>query len=202
MRSVLTYAKLKSEFREMGEEQFSRPYQASRSLRLRAIKALADHKNDNGWPLGILKALNEELSEALADWSAGGYEDVRKDQEANNVLPGSTADKLERNFDDLPLWKEHATHYSKVSTLYERLKNGGGFELRAFMSCCAPGYTPAEVAHPRSTLLFTKLKSARLVGALSTTSLEHEVMLPAGSRFEVVSVDEITRLIKLKELDP
>ena len=195
----LTYELLLSEYRLMGEEDFGQRYSSPKSLRDKVILLLADRENHGDVPLGLLRGINPELSDALRAWSAGDYEKIRKAQESNSVVAGSMADKLQRNFEDLPLWKKEATHYSKVSFLYKLLKDGGEFTLKASMSCSAPGFRPAEVSVANSTLVFKNLRTARLVGALTTTMLEHEVMLPAGATFTVVDVDHAKRLITLEE---
>lgn len=197
---LLTYELLMSEYDHLGEEEFGRRYSSPKSLREKMILLLADRKNHGEVPLDLLRGINPELSDALRAWSAGEYEKIRKTQESNSVVAGSMADKLQRNFKDLPLWQKVATHYSKVSVLYKLLKNGGEFTLKASMSCSAPGFRPAEVSVANSTLVFRKLKTARLVGALTTTMLEHEVMLPANAKFLVVDVTHAGQLSTLEEI--
>lgn len=194
---MATYAQLKREFKESAET-FRQTYQNEPELSA-AIAVLARHKNDDGWPLGMLAALKPELARALEHWSAGDYEDIRHAQEHDAVEPGSDAHNLEANFDLLPLWRGRAIHVSKDPLWFHRLR-GGRLVLKSFMGCCAPGHTFAYVSNPAATLLFSRLITARLVGALTTETLEREILLPPAATFRVHAIDAVAKTIKLTEI--
>lgn len=169
------------------------------NARLQAIRVLAHTKHDNGWPLGMLHVLAPELAPALEEWTAGGYEAIRLAQDEDRVRPGSPADMLLKHFPDLPLWRGTATHVSKSADLFDRIRNERGLTLTSFMGCCAPLHTFAHVSNPKATLRFTKLRTARLVGGLSTEGLEREVLLPAGARFILTKWNMAGRVLTLHE---
>ena len=196
---ALTYEKIKSAYDFWGHEGFRRLYPYLFGSKKKIIRLLADRENDGEYPLAILREINEDLSEALTAWTSGHYEKIRCSQESGDVGSGSLAYKLQSNLNDLPSWKKRATHYSNESLLYDQLYDRREFTLLSCMSCSAPGFKPAEVSMPMSTLVFRELKSARLVGALSTTNCEHEVILPANSNFKVIRVDRSNREIFLEE---
>jgi hypothetical protein len=193
----MRYELLKREF-QRDAMAFARTY-SGEDLRLQAIATLARAKNDNGWPLGILEVLLPELAGALADWTAGGYESIRRAQEAGRVATGSAADLLQKNFAALPRWRGTAVHLSKSLDFFDQLRNERELTLRSFMCCSAPPYKTVIDGPDVVTLRFTKLLTARLVGALSTENLEREVLLPTGARFAVVGAD-IGRVLILHEV--
>jgi hypothetical protein len=196
----MRYELLKREFRASAEA-FAKKY-SSRSLRLQVIATLARAKNDGGWPLEILEVLMPELARGLRSWTGRGYQSIRGAQELGYFAPGSATDLLQRNLSELPLWRGKAAHLSKSLGFFDRVRNDRTLALRSFMSCSAPPYTTAYVDGPDViTLRFTKLLTARLVGALSTENLEREVLLPAGSRFSVVRADK-GRVLILHEMQP
>jgi hypothetical protein len=165
------------------------------------ISKIAKANNDNGWPLGMLEALHPKLGKALCFWSAGGYEEIRQAQESGAVKPISYAAHMEAYFPLLPRWRNTARHFSKDPKWLD-LATGELLELKSFMSCCSPGFIYAYANPPRATLNFAKLKSARLLGALSKENLEGEVLLPRGAVFRVVSVNIVSRIVLLEEECP
>lgn len=183
----------------MRPEQFASRHSSDESRR-EVIRVLAFAQNDNGWPLGILQAIAPDLAHALTQWTGKYCGDIRREQESGSVVPGSAADILQRNFADLPLWEDQATHVSKSSAHFDQHQLGDELRLRSFMGCCAPGFTFAYVAQPRSTLKFAELKSARLIGALTTENFEREVVLPPGAKFQVIARDIVSRTITLREI--
>lgn len=166
----------------------------------KVITTIAKAKNDNGWPLGMLGALQPQLAKALEYWSAGGYESIRREQESDAVSPGNHASHLEAYFSLLPLWKGEAQHFSKDRGWFNRLACGT-LELKSYMGCCSPGHSFAYADPPSAVLKFTKLKTARLVGALTTENLEGEILLPKRAIFHVVSVDKSSKTICLEEME-
>jgi hypothetical protein len=191
------YTQLKREYQK-SQELFRQSYQNEPELSA-AIAVLARHKNDDGWPLGMLTALKPELARALEHWSAEGYEDIRHAQENEAVVLGSDAHNLQANFHLLPLWRGRAIHVSKDPLWFHRLRDER-LTLKSFMSCCAPGHTFAYVSNPAATLVFTRVITGRLVGALTTENLEREILLPRGALFRVRALDLSTRTIKLTEI--
>lgn len=192
-----TYKALKREFQQ-NESAFARKY-SDHAARADAIRLIARAKNDNCWPLGMLRVLAPELAFALKHWTASGYETIRNAQEGGRVVAGSPADKLLKNFPELPLWRGRATHVSKSPELFDRIRNDRKLTLGTFMGCCAPSHTFAYVSRPSAMLRFTKLRSARLVGALSEENLEREVLLPPGANFALVDWDMGKRILTLHE---
>lgn len=195
--SSLTYAEIKACFKD-SEADFRKRFTSDKGLMESVISIIANSPNDNGWPLAMLGTLQPKLANALKDWSAGGYEEIRHAQESDNVIVGTTAHDMETHFSLLPLWYGEATHVSKDPRWFNRLECGT-LELTSFMSCCAPGYTFAYVSKPATVLKFLSLKTARLVGALTTENLEHEVLIPKGTTFRVVSAHKATNTICLSE---
>ncbi len=194
---MTTYRALKREFQQ-DKRAFTSKYSDDSAL-LAAIRVLAGGRNDNGWPLGMLSVLAPDLAMALDQWTAGGYEEIRNAQEEGRVKAGSPADQLIKNFSKLPLWGGRATHVSKSPELFDRIRNEGKITLSSFMGCCAPPHTFAYVSKPSATLRFTKLSSARLVGALTHENLEREVLLPPGASFDLVDWDMGNRNLTLHE---
>jgi hypothetical protein len=194
----MRYELLKREFQK-DDKAFAQNYSREAS-RHQAIATLARAKNDNGWPLGMLKVLVPELASALENWTAGGYELIRRAQEAGHVASGSAADLLQKHFAALPRYRGRAVHLSTSLDFFDQLRNTRELTLHSFMSCSAPPYKTAIHGLDVSTLRFTKLLTARLVGALSTENLEREVLLPPGARFAVVRADT-SRVLILHELE-
>jgi len=195
--SSLTYAEIKACF-EMSEDAFRKRFAGDKCLMESVIATIANSPNDNGWPLAMLGALKPQFASALKHWSAGGYEEIRHAQESDNVMVGTSAHNMETHFPLLPHWRGEATHVSNDSGWFSRLECGT-LELRSFMGCCAPGYTFAYVSEPTAVLKFSSLQTARLIGALTTENLEHEVLLPKGATFRVVSVHKEIKTICLSE---
>lgn len=193
----LTYQNLKAQF-DFDQESFRVKYTETEEARKRVISVLAHAGNDNGWPLAMLAVLEPRLSRGLAAWTAGGYEDIRKAQESGSAVDGSSADCLNQTISLLPYWSGSATHVSKDARWFDRVSNGL-LELKSMMGCCAPGFTFAYVSCPRAILSFTQLKSARLIGALTTENCEREVVLLPGTRLRVVSVERSMNKIHLIE---
>lgn len=196
---ALTYEKIKRAYYFWKNDKFSRLHPRIFGSKKNIICLLAKEEKDGDHCSIILGAVNKDLSEALEAWTGDQYLEIRSAQERNDVAAGSMADKLQSNLQYLPLWKNRATHYSDDDALYKRLKDGGDFTLRACMSCSGLDYKPPEFPRPISTLVFKNLKSARLIGGLSETYDEYEVILPANSKFKVVEVDHTSRTIYLEE---
>lgn len=193
----LTYNALKREFQN-SKISFKHSYGCDDSIGKAVISVLAHAKYDNGWPLEMLHELSPNLADALKDWSANGYEKIRTAQEADNTASLNHAIFLESEFFLLPIWHGTVRHYSKDLSWYNRLK-AGQLQLQSFMGCCSNGHTFAYALNYAVILEFTNLKSARLVGALTTENCEGEVLLPKGSIFRVVSVDHNSSTIYLEE---
>ncbi len=196
---VTAYAQLKACFMQ-SQEEFHKTFTKNESLMKLVIATIAKAKNDNGWPLEMLAALQPKLAKALESWSAGGYEDIRRVQEDNAGGAGIHACYLETYFSLLPEWKGEAQHFSKDRGWYKRLACGT-LELKSYMGCCSPGHSFAYADPPSAVLKFIKLKTARLVGALTTENLEGEILLPKGAIFRVVSVDKSSKTIYLEEME-
>lgn len=194
-----TYTQLKACFTKSPEE-FHKAFTNNESLMKSAIATIANAKNDNGWPLGMLDVFQPQLASALTYWSAGGYEDIRHAQENNAVGIGTHACHLETYFSLLPRWGGVAQHISNDYGWFNRLACGT-LKLKSFMSCSSPGHSIATVDKPEAVLKFTMLKTARLVGALTTEVLEGEILLPKGAIFRVVSVDKSSKTICLEEME-
>lgn len=197
---VTTYEQLKACFTQSSKE-FHRAFTKNENLMKSAIATIANAKNDNGWPLAMLNALQPQLAKALGHWSAGGYDDIRREQEAGTVISGTHASHLETYFSLLPRWNGEAQHFSKDHGWFNQLACGT-LKLKSFMACCSPGHSFAYANPPAVILKFTLLKSARLVGALTTENLEGEVLLPKEAIFRVISVDKVSQAVCLKEMEP
>ncbi len=197
---LLSYKLLLSEHNHVGEAEFGRRYSSPKSLREKVILLLADREDHGEVPLNLPRCINPELSDALLAWSTGDYVKIRKTQDCNSVVAGAMAEKLQRNFEDLPLSEKVATPYYKVSVLYKLRKNDHEFDLKDSMRCSAPEFRPAEVSNANSILVFRKLNTARLMGPQTTTMREHEVMLPANAKFLVVDVTHAEQPITLEEI--
>lgn len=195
--SSQTYDELKACF-EKSEQAFRNRFANDIRLMKSVIATIAKSQNNNGWPLAMLGALQPQLASALEHWSAGGYEDIRCAQESGDVKIGTHAHNMEIHFSLLPLWHGEAIHVSKDPEWFSRLECGT-LELKSFMGCCAPGHTFAYVSAPAAILKFSSLKTARLVGALTTENLEGEVLLPKGAMFRVVSVHKASNTICFAE---
>ena len=195
--SILTYDRLKSQFDE-SKSDFSARY-CGTALENEAITILARAKYDTAWPLAMLSLIRPQLAEALSFWTARGSTAVRNAQMNGNYDVCPQALSLEREISHLPLWKSSAIHYTKSRALLDKLKLHSIHKLESFMSCCPPGSSFAYVHDPVAVLVFTKLKSARLIGALTEEPHEREVLLPRGASFIVVN-DENPHDINLEEL--
>lgn len=195
---MLTYKKLKKCF-EKSERVFRERFTKDANIMRLVIETIAKEKNDNGWPLGMLNVLVPELAEALKSWTAGGYEGIRREQEISRIKPGSNAHRLETYFPLLPKWDNEAYHFSKDNTWFCRFKQVPRLELKSFMGCCSPGHSFAYVSNPAVVLKFSALKTARLVGALTTENCEGEVLLPRGATFRVASIEQFSNTIFLEE---
>ena len=189
-----TYKRLKKLFRRDKAEFVSLIEEVGRE---EMIAVLASAEFDGEWPLGLLKAFDPQLARGLTCWTAGGYEEIRKAQETGKIKAGTAAFDLAESFHRLPIWHGPITHASKDKSWFTRLPAGETLVLKSFMGCCAKGHSFGYATTPAATLSFTKLKSARLVGALSKENMEREVLLPDGARFSVVSVDLSSRFIHL-----
>ena len=185
-----TYKALKREFQQ-NESAFARKY-SDHAARVDAIRLIARAKNDNGWPLGMLRVLVPELAFALKHWTAGGYETIRNAQEGGCVIAGSPADKLLKNFPELPLWRGRATHVSKSPELFDMIRNERKLTLGSFMGCCAPLHTFAYVSRPNATLRFTKLATGYLVAVIESICIR-EMQQHVDAAAEVV-VDRTIRI--------
>lgn len=195
---ILSYDQLKSRFIQ-SERTFRNAFTKDEYLMKSVIAIIANTKNDNGWPLAMLDSLQPQLAEALRHWSAGGYEDIRRAQETDTVRFGTHANNLETHFSLLPPWHGDAQHFSKDPGWFDKVACGT-LELKSFMGCCSPGHIFAYATRPAAVLRFTALKTARLVGALTTENMEGEVLLPKGAIFRVVSEDKFTNIISLEEM--
>lgn len=194
----MRYEILKREF-QADADAFREKYGGG-EIRLRVIATLAFASNDGGWPLGMLEVIAPGLARSLQHWTAGGYASIRRAQELGHVVQGSPADILQTSIEDLPAWRGRAVHLSKSLDLFDRVRNDRELKLRSFMSCSAPPFTTAYVAGREVvTLKFTKLRTARLIGALSTENLEREVLLPPRARFALARA-EAGRVLILHEM--
>jgi hypothetical protein len=106
---------------------------------------------------------------------------------------------LEQHLKYLPRWRGIARHYSKSARWFEVLAKGH-LQLESFMGCCKPSYTFAYALDYAAVLIFTELRSARLVGALTLENCEGEVILPRGATFKVISADRASREVVLAEV--
>lgn len=193
----ISYEELKTRF-QRSKEAFKSEFTSNRRLIKSVIRTIAKSPNDGDFPLGMLEVLEPQLARALASWTSGGYEDIRRAQETDMVKAGTLAHHLETLFPLLPLWHGEANHYSKDASWFNQLE-GERLELKSFMGCCAPGYTFAYAIRPAAILKFTSLRTARLVGALTKENCEGEVLLPKGAVFRVVSLSEKRKTICLEE---
>ncbi len=163
------------------------------------IEVLAKADYDNGWPLDMLEAIIPQFANALRFWTAGGFEDYRNAQKGICRKATDIVTNFENHFHLLPLWQDKVRHYSKdKSWLHKCL--GEKLTLDSQMSCCKRGYKYAYALDYSAVLVFNKLKTARLVGSLSTENCEGEVLLPKGSTFEVISINYENKIILINEV--
>lgn len=193
---VEEYAKAKSLYTR-SKAEFRKTYAAPQA-KATLIALMAHQEYDNGWPLALLRELEPTFADALERWSGSSYEEIRRRIERGEAALDVYAKAMVDKFDLLPLWSGPVTHVSKDSGWLTRLQKGN-FRLPSFMSCCAEGYTHAYVHEPSAVLRFTALRTARLLGALTTESLEKEVLLPPGALFRVVKQED-WRTILLEEI--
>lgn len=193
----MNYQELKSLF-QASRTAFAKLAQSNDRAQKTVIKVLAESENDNGWPLAMLHAIKPDLAEALRQWSAGMYEDVRLAQERS--LSNEVADVMEAELHNLPRYRDCVTHVSKDSAWFERFQ-GGRLELRSFLSTSGIGGSFAYAAKPAVTLRIERPRRARLIGALTTENFEREVLFPKGTCLRLVRMDRVRKVIDLVE-DP
>lgn len=191
------YAELKARF-VRSEVEFCEEFTKDTRLVKSVIATIANAKNDGLWPLAMLSAFQPQLSDALLHWTAGEYEDIRKEQESRIVKVGSPAHHMEQHFSLLPLWHSDAYHFSKDPAWFKQLECGT-LELKSFMGCSSPGHVFAYALPYAVVLKFSSLSTARLVGALTADHLEGEILLPRGSIFRVVKLHKRSKTIYLEE---
>jgi hypothetical protein len=192
-----TYETLKECFRE-SEESFRDQFSKNKRILESTICTLANAKNDGSWPLAMLRMIQPGLALALEHWTAGGFEAIRREQEADLINAGTHAHNMETYFSLLPLWHDTVRHYSKDPLWFRRLESGT-IKLNSFMGCSASGSEFAYALPPTVVLEISELKTARLVGALTLDHLEGEVLLPKGAVLKVIKLDKRSKTIYLKE---
>lgn len=190
-----SYAMLKTKFRDSTAD-FAEYVKGSVSWQKKIINSLALAENDNGWPLGMLAIIRPRLAGALTSWSAGGYDEIRRAQEAGS--PHVHAAAINDEFHFLPKWSDRVTHVSKDDAWFSVFADGS-YQLRSFLSCCGSDGSFAYVSHPAVTLVIDHPKTARLLGALTTENFEQEVIFPNNTSFRLKRMDIASRRIHLIE---
>ncbi len=191
------YAKLKATFTR-SEDEFYEKFTKDILIARSVIATIANAKNDGLWPLAMLRAFQPQLSNALLHWTAGESENIRKEQESRMVKVGSHAHHMEQYFSLLPVWHNEAFHFSKDPAWFKKLECGS-LELKSFMGCSSPGHTFSYTLPHAVVLRFSSLKTARLVGALTTDHLEGEILLPRRATYRVVNIHKRSKTIYLEE---
>jgi hypothetical protein len=202
----LTYQKLRRLFEDESSSDALALIQGCKSderLRRRVIGTLArlSRKNkikEGNAPLIILTSIDPELGDAVRAWTSGRFAAMRAAQEKEQGDYFDAVRRLESGLRHFPLWKKEVRHTSAHGPRWQEILSTGRLELTSFLSCSRLGYKTDYAFN--ITLVFRKLRSARLLGSLSAHHGEGEVLLPRGARFEVVERREAQ--VTLEEVGP